>query len=164
MPLVLRETKGEKLTIAEVDGNFTYLNNGIEAGQDNLNSLASTVQPLIENKAVGYPLNFKLIKGYKSGEAGLAYTLIGEDSGYVLLTENEESTVSIIVPNELFKGDFVIKMIRTGTGTVELVGEQGVTINSKNGHLFISSQYGQAELLYYAKESQFFLIGDLSAS
>ena len=26
MPIVLRQTKGTPLTVAEVDGNFTYLN------------------------------------------------------------------------------------------------------------------------------------------
>ena len=156
MPLVLRETKGEKLTIAEVDGNFTYLN-------DSITDLSGSVQPLVEAAELGHPLTIARIKDYKPGDGAPTYTLTDQDAGKLILTDNEETNVVISIPIKLSNSPFITKFIRTGTGTVQIYGQVGVTVNSKNGHLFISSQYGQAELISNELE-EYFLIGDLSAS
>lgn len=163
MPLILREIKGSKLTIQEMDGNLTYLNDGIEFGQDNLNSLANSVQLIAGKVNLGYPMDTTMIKKYITGDAGLFYILTSEDLGKLILTNNEESNVKIIVPAGLIKGDTIIKFIRTGTGTVQIYGENGVSIDSKNGDNYISLTYGYAELISYGSDT-YFLIGDLSAS
>jgi hypothetical protein len=160
MPLITRQDKGDKLTIQEMDGNLTYL----EQYSINLSEEIGIVDETVGNLSgqvaglIGYPYSVRDLS-YKFGN----YTLTYEDLGKLLLSGNQEANVTITIPTsiEFIEGD-TITIIRTGEGTVQIITEEGGTIFSSGNKRFIANTYESVKII--CTESAFFLLGDLSIS
>ena len=167
MSLTTRLGKGSKLTIQEMDENLNYLDGRSNTLDGRVDSADSLISGLTANSLIGYPMPFGSFSGkYENTDSGWVYTLNAEDAGKIILTDNDETNVSIIIPFKLGAADSSrTKFIRTGTGTVQITleSEDSSKLRSKNNDRFISVRYGQVELIY-RKTEEYFLFGDLSAS
>ena len=91
------------------------------------------------------------------------YTLLLTDINSIIETTNINS-VTITVPlNSSVAFDIGTELIimRYGSGTVQIVGENGVTIDSRNGLSYIGHQYAGVTLIKRST-NEWYLVGDLS--
>jgi hypothetical protein len=163
MPLITRQDKGDKLTIQEMDGNLTYL----EQYSINLSEEIGVVDETVGNLSgevaglIGYPYSVIALtdSDYKFGNYSLTYG----DLGKLLLSGNQEANVTITIPTsiEFIEGD-TITIIRTGAGKVQIITGEGGTIFSSGNKRFIANTYESVKII--CTRSEFFLLGDLSIS
>ena len=93
------------------------------------------------------------------------YTLSLEDGGKSI-NVNSESTVNITIPAHSlaqFPLGQRIDIIRSGSGSVHIIPDTGVTINSKQNNRYLTAQYSAATITKVGTDS-WILVGDLSAS
>lgn len=87
------------------------------------------------------------------------YTLIESDNGLVLETTN---VITITIPTGLSVGFQCMIVNYDAADPVTFVAGSGATVNSKDGNLVLSSQFG-AVTLYYRTATEATLVGDLTA-
>jgi hypothetical protein len=93
------------------------------------------------------------------------YTLVFADGGKSINVSSSDP-VNITIPlnsSVPFPVGQRIDIIRSGEGLVHLIAEEGVTINSRNGNTYLSTQYSAATITKVGTDS-WILVGDLSAS
>jgi hypothetical protein len=93
------------------------------------------------------------------------YTLQLEDGGKSV-NASSETILVITVPlnsSAAFPIGQRIDLIRSGVGSVHVVGASGVTVNSREGNSYLSNQYSAATLTKLGTDS-WLLVGDLSSS
>jgi hypothetical protein len=92
------------------------------------------------------------------------YTLLLSDAGKTIDVSSSSNVVVTVPANDSvqFQTGQKIEILRSGTGTVSIAGDTGVTINSKNGNLKIAAQYSAA-VLVKRDTNTWTLIGDLTA-
>ena len=88
-----------------------------------------------------------------------AYTLVAGDLAK-MVTVNSSSATIVTVPNILSTGD-QITVLSKGTGTIELRGDTGVTVNATPGR-YLRAQWSSATLVKLGSNS-WLAIGDLKA-
>ena len=94
-------------------------------------------------------------------QTGTAYTLLAGDNGEVVVLNNP-SAVTVTVPSGLGAG-FNCSFIQKGAGQVSFDNDSGAsTINNRQSHTKINSQYGVASLVAYA-DNVFVLAGDTAS-
>lgn len=98
--LTLRLSKGSELTHAELDGNFTNLNNELTA-----------------EVAV-------------NSQSGTTYTLVLADKGRIIETTNASAVTVTVPTNAgvAFPVGSMIEVYQAGAGTVTIAGAGGVTL------------------------------------
>jgi hypothetical protein len=99
--------------------------------------------------------NFNIIFNDQVG----AYTLVVGDLAK-MVTINSSSAAIVTVPNILNTGD-QITVLSKGTGTIELRGDTGVTVNATPGR-YLRAQWSSATLVKLGNNS-WLAIGDLKA-
>lgn len=92
-------------------------------------------------------------------QTGTAYTLLASDNGKVVVLDNA-SAVTVTVPSGLGAG-FNCSFVQKGAGQVTFTASS-TTINNRQSHTKINTQYGVASLLAYAADT-FVLAGDTAS-
>lgn len=84
MPIVSRTTKGSKLTISELDGNFTTLSSQIASATASINTLQTNLASATASLSVGLPgtNNFQ----FMFLSAGVTYSATFSFVGGILAT------------------------------------------------------------------------------
>lgn len=98
-----------------------------------------------------------------NAQTGTTYTLVLADAGK-LVTLTNGSAVTMTVPlnsSVAFPVGTQIDLFAGGAGQVTVAATGGVTINSKDNNLALSSQYSPATLVKTATDT-WFLVGDLA--
>lgn len=93
------------------------------------------------------------------------YTLQLSDGG-VSINFSSESTTNLTIPlnsSVPFQIGQRIDILRSGAGAVYLIPADGVTLNSREGHRYLSLQYSAATITK-VDTNTWILVGDLSAS
>lgn len=148
--LLDRET--EKLKLVAESGSQKYtigfdMNQPFENSSDidSLFSLSGEVQD---------ELRYAQIKKISSD-----YTITATDAGKTLHVDTTENSVFITIPTGMTQSiEVVVKNV--GSGTVSFAAESGVTLNTPDGRLDITKQYGGA-LIYHDSDDVWFGEGRL---
>lgn len=92
------------------------------------------------------------------------YTVVKSDAGKTLDVSSSSAVIITIPSNSTtaFTKGQKIEILRNGSGTVEIAGAVGVTINSKYGNRKIAAQYSGA-VITKIDTNTWLLIGDLTA-
>ena len=145
--ITLHATKGQPLTHAEVDGNFTALNDAVIATDATAAALSATIgQPsgiatLNASGQLAEPSPSEVIT-----ESGTSRTLALIDAGkYINCTAGTAVTITIpLNATAAFPISTEIDVWQDGAGVVSFVGAVGVTIHSVG--LSLAAQYRAATL------------------
>ena len=79
-----------------------------------------------------------------------SYTVTEKDAGKIITVSSSSSSVITLPANstEAISSGYKIEVVRLGTGSVQVTGESGVTINAKGtSGALIDSQYGKITVL-----------------
>jgi hypothetical protein len=99
-----------------------------------------------------------------NAQTGTTYTLAVNDSGQ-LVTLTNASAITLTVPTNAsvpFAIGTQITITRAGSGSVTVVGDTGVTVNSADGYLKLRTQWSSGTLIK-TNTNSWILIGDISA-
>jgi hypothetical protein len=99
-----------------------------------------------------------------NAQTGTTYTLAVNDSGQ-LVTLTNASAITLTVPTNAsvpFAIGTQITITRAGSGSVTVVGDTGVTVNSADGYLKLRTQWSSGTLIK-TNTNSWILIGDTSA-
>ena len=99
-----------------------------------------------------------------NAQTGTTYTLAATDAGD-LVTLTNASAITLTVPTNAsvpFAIGTQITITRAGSGSLTVVGDTGVTVNSADGFLKLRSQWSSGTLIK-TNTNSWILIGDLSA-
>ena len=90
------------------------------------------------------------------------YTILSSDAGKLLLFTNNATPVEVTLPASLALdvGD-TIEIVHTGTGTLSLIADAGVTLNSEGSLLTLGTRYGRISVTKTA--SDVFLVSWMTA-
>jgi hypothetical protein len=97
-------------------------------------------------------------------QTGTSYTLVATDAGD-LVTLTNASAITLTVPTNAsvpFATGTQITITRAGSGSLTVVGDTGVTVNSADNFLKLRAQWSSATLIKTGTNS-WILIGDISA-
>jgi hypothetical protein len=97
-------------------------------------------------------------------QTGTAYTLVAGDAGD-LVTLTNGAAITLTVPTNAsvpFATGSQITIIQSGAGTVTVVGDTGVTVNSADADLKLRVQWSAATLIKLGTNN-WVLIGDIKA-
>jgi len=99
-----------------------------------------------------------------NAQTGTTYTLAATDAGDLVTLANA-SAITLTVPTNAsvpFAIGTQITITRAGSGSLTVVGDTGVTVNSADGFLKLRAQWSSGTLIKVNTNS-WILIGDLSA-
>jgi hypothetical protein len=99
-----------------------------------------------------------------NAQTGTTYTLVAGDAGD-LVTLTNASAITLTVPTNAsvpFAIGTQITITRAGSGSLTVVGDTGVTVNSADGFLKLRTQWSSGTLIKVNTNS-WILIGDISA-
>lgn len=99
-----------------------------------------------------------------NAQTGTTYTLAAGDAGELVTLANA-SAITLTVPTNAsvpFAIGTQITITRAGSGSLTVVGDTGVTVNSADGFLKLRSQWSSGTLIK-TNTNSWILIGDLSA-
>ena len=97
-------------------------------------------------------------------QTGTSYTLVAGDAGD-LVTLTNGAAITLTVPTNAsvpFATGSQITIIQSGAGTVTVVGDTGVTVNSADADLKLRVQWSAATLIKLGTNN-WVLIGDIKA-
>ena len=99
-----------------------------------------------------------------NAQTGTTYTLAAGDAGELVTLANA-SAITLTVPTNAsvpFAIGTQITITRAGSGSLTVVGDTGVTVNSADGFLNLRTQWSSGTLIK-TNTNSWILIGDLSA-
>jgi hypothetical protein len=90
------------------------------------------------------------------------YTILSSDAGKLLFFTNNTNPVEVTFPASLAMntGD-TVEIVYTGTGTLDLIADTGVTLNSEGSLLSIGTRYGRVSVTKTAAD--IFLVSWMTA-
>ena len=137
---------------------------GIAHWDDSTKSFLTTAGATFNGTDMVLPGSLRLAAGAPTNDqTDTTYILVLADAGKKVTLTNE-SGITVTVPandDAAFAVGAEIVLIAEGAGQVTVVGDDGVTVNSKGGNLALTGQYSAATLVKRATDT-WLLIGDLS--
>jgi hypothetical protein len=159
------DTQNEEIVFITANSSDTFT---ILRGQSGTSAISHSGGATIKHVFVSEALN-----AFEAGlnetipfnaQTGTTYTLAVGDAGQ-LVTLSNASAITLTVPTNAavpFAIGTQITISQTNSGTVTVVGDTGVTVNSADGDLKLRTQWSAATLIKLNTNS-WILIGDIKA-
>ena len=159
------DTQNEEIVFITANSSDTFT---IVRGQSGSSAISHSGGAAVKHVFVSEALN-----AFEAGlnetiplnaQTGTSYTLAATDAGD-LVTLTNASAITLTVPTNAsvpFANGTQITVTRAGSGSLTVVGDTGVTVNSADGFLKLRAQWSSGTLIKVNTNS-WILIGDLSA-
>lgn len=159
------DTQNEEIVFITANSSDTFT---IVRGQSGSSAISHSGGATVKHVFVSEALN-----AFEAGlnetiplnaQTGTTYTLTAGDAGE-LVTLTNASAITLTVPTNAsvpFAIGTQITITRAGSGSLTVVGDTGVTVNSADGYLKLRTQWSSGTLIK-TNTNSWILIGDLSA-
>jgi hypothetical protein len=159
------DTQNEEIVFITANSSDTFT---IVRGQSGSSAISHSGGATVKHVFVSEALN-----AFEAGlnetiplnaQTGTSYTLAATDAGD-LVTLTNASAITLTVPTNAsvpFAIGTQITITRAGSGSLTVVGDTGVTVNSADGYLKLRTQWSSGTLIKVNTNS-WILIGDISA-
>jgi hypothetical protein len=159
------DTQNEEIVFITANSSDTFT---ILRGQSGTSAISHTGGAAVKHVLVSEGLN-----AFEAGlnetiplnaQTGTTYTLAVGDAGELVTLANA-SAITLTVPTNAsvpFAIGTQITITRAGAGTLTVVGDTGVTVNSADGFLKLRTQWSSGTLIK-TNTNSWILIGDLSS-
>ena len=159
------DTQNEEIVFITANSSDTFT---ILRGQSGTSAISHSGGATVKHVFVSEALN-----AFEAGlnetiplnsQTGTSYTLIAGDAGQLVTLANA-SAVTLTVPTNAsvaFAIGTQITITQAGAGTVTVVGDTGVTVNSADADLKLRTQWSAATLIK-TNTNSWILIGDIKA-
>jgi hypothetical protein len=159
------DTQNEEIVFITANSSDTFT---ILRGQSGTSAISHSGGATVKHVFVSEALN-----AFEAGlnetiplnaQTGTAYTLAVGDAGELVTLANA-SAITLTVPTNAsvpFAIGTQITITRAGSGSLTVVGDTGVTVNSADGDLKLRVQWSSATLIK-TNTNSWILIGDISA-
>lgn len=159
------DTQNEEIVFITANSSDTFT---IVRGQSGTSAISHSGGATVKHVFVSEALN-----AFEAGlnetiplntQTGTTYTLTAGDAGDLVTLANA-SAITLTVPTNAsvpFAIGTQITITRAGSGSLTVVGDTGVTVNSADGFLNLRTQWSSGTLIK-TNTNSWILIGDLSA-
>jgi hypothetical protein len=159
------DTQNEEIVFITANSGDTFT---IVRGQSGSSAISHSGGASVKHVFVSEALN-----AFESGlnetiplnsQTGTSYTLVAGDAGELITLANA-SAITLTIPTNAavpFATGTQITITRAGSGSVTVVGDTGVTVNSADGFLKLRAQWSSGTLIK-TNTNSWILIGDVSA-
>lgn len=159
------DTQNEEIVFITANSSDTFT---IVRGQSGSSAISHSGGATVKHVFVSEALN-----AFEAGlnetiplnaQVGTTYTLAATDAGD-LVTLTNASAITLTVPTNAsvpFAIGTQITITRAGSGSLTVVGDTGVTVNSADGYLKLRTQWSSGTLIK-TNTNSWILIGDISA-
>jgi hypothetical protein len=159
------DTQNEEIVFITANSGDTFT---IVRGQSGSSAISHSGGASVKHVFVSEALN-----AFESGlnetiplnsQTGTSYTLVAGDAGELITLANA-SAITLTIPTNAavpFATGTQITITRAGSGSVTVVGDTGVTVNSADNFLKLRAQWSSGTLIK-TNTNSWILIGDVSA-